>query len=135
VTLWDQLALHEGRRAKPYQDTVGKWTIGCGRNLTDKGLSESEIDYLLMNDIRECTDDLKTFLWWDDLDEVRRNVLIDMRFNLGPSRFRGFKATLAAVAMGDYVTASDQMRKSKWYRQVKGRGERLARMMSTGLME
>jgi lysozyme len=135
VTLWDQLALHEGRRAKPYQDTVGKWTIGCGRNLTDKGLSESEIDYLLMNDIRECTDDLKTFLWWDDLDEVRRNVLIDMRFNLGPSRFRGFKATLAAVAMGDYVTASDQMRKSKWYRQVKGRGERLARMMATGLME
>jgi lysozyme len=135
MTLWDQLALHEGRRAKPYTDTVGKLTIGVGRNLTDKGLSDSEIDFLLMNDIRECTDDLKTFLWWDDLDDVRRNVLIDMRFNLGPSRFRQFKATLAAVAMGDYVTASDQMRKSKWYRQVKGRGERLARMMSTGLME
>jgi lysozyme len=135
MTLWDLIELHEGRRAKPYQDTVGKWTVGVGRNLTDKGLSDSEIDYLLMNDIRECTDDLQTFLWWDDLDEVRRNVLIDMRFNLGPSRFRGFKATLAAVAMGDYVTASDQMRKSKWYRQVKGRGERLARMMSTGLME
>jgi lysozyme len=135
MTLWDQLELHEDRRTKPYVDTVGKITIGVGRNLTDKGLSDSEIDYLLMNDIRECTDDLKTFLWWDDLDDVRRNVLIDMRFNLGPSRFRQFKATLAAVAMGDYVTASDQMRKSKWYRQVKGRGERLARMMSTGLME
>jgi lysozyme len=135
MTLWDLIELHEGRRAKPYQDTVGKWTVGVGRNLTDKGLSDSEIDYLLMNDIRECTDDLKTFLWWDDLDEVRRNVLIDMRFNLGPSRFRQFKATLAAVAMGDYVTASDQMRKSKWYRQVKGRGERLARMMATGVME
>jgi lysozyme len=135
VNLWDQLELHEDRRTKPYVDTVGKITIGVGRNLTDKGLSDSEIDFLLMNDIRECTDDLKTFLWWDDLDDVRRNVLIDMRFNLGPSRFRQFKATLAAVAMGDYVTASDQMRKSKWYRQVKGRGERLARMMSTGLME
>jgi lysozyme len=135
MTLWDQLALHEGRRRFPYADTVGKLTIGCGRNLTDRGLSESEIDFLLMNDIRECTDDLKTFVWWDDLDEVRRNVLIDMRFNLGSAGFRRFKATLAAVAMGDYVTASDQMRKSKWYRQVKGRGERLARMMSTGLME
>jgi lysozyme len=135
MTLWDLIELHEGRRRFPYVDTVGKTSVGVGRNLTDKGLSDSEIDYLLMNDIRECTDDLKTFLWWDDLDEVRRNVLIDMRFNLGPSRFRQFKATLAAVAMGDYVTASDQMRKSKWYRQVKGRGERLARMMSTGLME
>jgi lysozyme len=135
MTLWDLIELHEGRRRFPYVDTVGKTSVGVGRNLTDKGLSDSEIDYLLMNDIRECTDDLKTFLWWDDLDDVRRNVLIDMRFNLGPSRFRQFKATLAAVAMGDYVTASDQMRKSKWYRQVKGRGERLARMMSTGLME
>jgi lysozyme len=135
MTLWDLIELHEGRRRFPYVDTVGKTSVGVGRNLTDKGLSDSEIDYLLMNDIRECTDDLKTFLWWDDLDDVRRNVLIDMRFNLGPSRFRQFKATLAAVAMGDYVTASDQMRKSKWYRQVKSRGERLARMMSTGLME
>jgi lysozyme len=135
MTLWDLIELHEGRRRFPYVDTVGKTSVGVGRNLTDKGLSDSEIDYLLMNDIRECTDDLKTFLWWDDLDEVRRNVLIDMRFNLGPSRFRQFKATLAAVAMGDYVTASDQMRKSKWYRQVKGRGERLARMMATGVME
>jgi lysozyme len=135
VNIWDQLELHEDRRTKPYVDTVGKITIGVGRNLTDKGLSDSEIDYLLMNDIRECTDDLKTFLWWDDLDEVRRNVLIDMRFNLGPSRFRQFRATLMAVGMGDYVTASDQMLKSKWAAQVKGRARRLARMMATGVVE
>ena len=49
----DTLALHalleghEGRRAFPYRDSVGKLTIGVGRNLSDRGLSEGEIDQLL----------------------------------------------------------------------------------------
>ena len=33
---------HEGRRLKPYTDTVGKLTIGYGRNLTDVGISDEE---------------------------------------------------------------------------------------------
>ena len=41
-----QLVLHEGSRLKPYRDTVGKLTIGIGRNLDDVGLSEDEVDYL-----------------------------------------------------------------------------------------
>ena len=32
--------INEGLRSKPYVDTVGKVTIGVGRNLTDRGLSE-----------------------------------------------------------------------------------------------
>ena len=43
---------HEGRRSHIYTDTVGKLTIGVGRNLTDRGLSDDEIDYLLANDIK-----------------------------------------------------------------------------------
>ena len=42
---------HEGRRALPYRDSLGKLTIGVGRNLSDRGLSEGEIDLLLANDI------------------------------------------------------------------------------------
>ena len=132
VTLLEQLELHEGRRRFPYRDTVGKWTVGCGRNLTDKGLSEDEIDYLLQNDVRECLTDLDTFPWFAGLDPVRRNVVIDMRFNLGPSRFRQFKQTIAAIARGDYGKASEQMMKSLWHRQVGARARRLARMMKTG---
>lgn len=132
MTLLEQIERHEGRRRFPYRDTVGKLTIGCGRNLTDKGLSDDEIDYLLMNDLRECREDLATFPWFVDLDVVRRNVLIDMRLNLGPSGFRKFKGTLAAVATGDYVKASEQMAKSLWAKQVKTRAHRLVRMMATG---
>ena len=48
-----QLKVHEGVRDKVYLDTEGIETIGVGRNLKDKGLSEDEIDYLLQNDISE----------------------------------------------------------------------------------
>ena len=133
MTLLDQLERHEGRKRFPYVDTAGKLSIGVGRNLTDKGLSEDEIDYLLMNDVTECLNDLKTFAWWEALDDVRRNVLLDMRFNLGPSKFREFRLMLAAVAGGDYERAGEEMQHSAWFTQVKGRGKRLLKMMRTGV--
>jgi lysozyme len=134
VTLLEQLERHEGRRHRPYPDTVGKLTIGIGRNLTDKGLSDDEIDYLLMNDVQECVTDLRGYEWWAGLDDVRRNVLIEMRFQLGPSGFRAFKATLAAVAIGDYAKASAQMLKSKVAReQAPTRWQTLARQMASGI--
>ena len=40
----DLIEHHEGRRAFPYHDTVGKLTIGVVRNLTDRGLSDDEIN-------------------------------------------------------------------------------------------
>ena len=97
-----QLLLHEGLRRFPYVDTVGKLTIGVGRNITDVGISETEAMYLLVNDIDACIRDLATFTWFPELDPIRQRVLVDMRFNLGPSRFRGFKNTLVAVARGDF---------------------------------
>lgn len=128
-----QLVLHEGLRLRPYLDSVGKMTIGVGRNLDDRGITRDEAMTLLEHDIREAIEDLETFPSFAALDPIRQRVLVDMRFNLGPSRFRGFKRTLAAVAAGDYVTAASQMRASLWYRQVKARGVRLANMMETGL--
>lgn len=130
-----QLVLHEGLRLKPYTDTVGKLTIGIGRNLTDVGISREEAYVLLEHDIDACLVDLQTFPGFAQLDPVRQRVLVDMRFNLGPSRFRGFKRTLAAVAAGDYAAAAAGMRASKWSQQVKTRAVRLARMMETGIDE
>ena len=46
-----QLKVDEGVKLKPYKDTVGKLTIGCGRNLDDIGISYTEVDYLLENDL------------------------------------------------------------------------------------
>src|SRR5574338_147605 len=128
-----QLTRHEGLRLRPYVDSVGKLTIGIGRNLQDKGISEDEAHFLLDNDINECVADLAArYPWFVDLDEVRQRVLVDMRFNLGASAFGKFRNTLAAVARGDYRAAAAGMRASKWAGQVKGRAVTLARWMETG---
>ena len=42
-----QLTRHEGKRAYPYRCPAGKLSIGVGRNLEDKGLSEEEIEYIV----------------------------------------------------------------------------------------
>ena len=127
-----QLRLHEGQRVKPYMDTVGKITIGVGRNLSDKGLTADEVALLLDHDLDEALADCATFPWFEALDAVRQRVLVDMRFNLGPTRFRAFKRMLRALSEQNYEWAATAMRESAWYRQVKARGARLVRMMRTG---
>lgn len=123
----------EGVRPFPYTDTVGKLTIGVGRNLSDRGLSADEIEYLLQNDIDAAIDDLNRGIpWWDRLDGVRRQALVNMCVNLGWPRLRGFVRTLAAVRRGDYQGAAEGMRDSLWAKQVGARAERLAQMMETG---
>lgn len=133
-TLKAALVRDEGRRAKVYMDSVGIPTVGVGRNLQDKGLSNKEIDVLLENDIAECVNDLvASFAWFATLDEVRQHVVLNMRFQLGPSRFRSFKTMLAAIARQDYAAAADAMRFSKWADQVPVRANRLIEEMRSGV--
>ena len=133
VLLSEELDRDEGREKMPYIDTVGKVTIGVGRNLTDRGLSDDEIDYLLQNDIDTAIDDLNRGIpWWDTLTPVRQRVLVNMCFNLGWPKLKGFVRTLAAVRRGDYAAAAQGMRESLWARQVGARAERLAQMMERG---
>ena len=41
-SLEDQLILHEGLRLEVYKCPAGKWTVGGGRNLEGKPLTEGE---------------------------------------------------------------------------------------------
>ena len=122
----------EGRRSFPYEDTVGKVTIGVGRNLDDVGLSTDEIDLLLSNDINRTIDDVATLEYWDLLDDARKVVVADMVFNLGLTRFKGFIKTNQALSDGDYERAADEMVDSKWYRQTGRRAIRNVEIMRNG---
>lgn len=127
------LTLHEGVRQYPYRDTVGKLTVGVGFNLDDVGLLPEEIDFILSNRLNLVRTKLSALLpWFDDLDEVRQAVLIDMAYNLGEAGLLRFKQTLASVKDGDYVTAAEQMLDSKWADQVGRRADRLSDMMRYG---
>ena len=130
--LRDHLVKEEGYRVKCYTDTVGKTSIGVGRNLTDVGLRPSEVEFLLNNDIDDAVKLLDTRLpWWRKLDDNRQLVLVDMAFNMGPKLFT-FVNTLAAVKRGDYVAAAKGMRQSKWAEQTGARAARLADIMESG---
>ena len=124
--------MHEGVRLKPYTDTVGKLTIGVGRNLTDVGISMEEARMLLQHDIEAATTALEHFPWFDGLDPIRRRVLIDLCFNLGPAKLATFHLFLAAVARSEWDEAANNLFTSRWARQVKTRATRLIAMMRTG---
>lgn len=131
--LVSQLRRHEGLRLKPYRDTVGKLTIGVGRNLDDVGISHDESDVLLANDMARAESDLRrTLPWFDGLDSVRQAALVNMAFNLGMVRLLGFQRALRAMAAEDYTRASAEFLDSKWARQVGQRAVEVAGMIRTG---
>jgi lysozyme len=131
--LKDELIRDEGIRLKPYRDTVGKLTVGCGRNLDDDGISSEEALYLLENDIREVEEQLDEALpWWRKLSEPRQRVLLNMGFNLGVKGLLGFHHALTLTEEGRYDEAALAMLSSAWAVQVGARAHRLAQMMREG---
>jgi lysozyme len=128
-----QLQRHEAFRGKPYVDTVGKLTIGYGRNLDDVGISESEGDFLLENDIdvRVRALVVRYPSWFPALDPIRQAVLVNMAF-MGLARLAGFVKMISAVSGGDYETAADEMLASKWAQQTGHRAGELAAQMRSG---
>ena len=127
------LVRDEGLVTLAYEDTVGKVTIGVGRNLDDLGITEGEAMFLLRNDIERVKMEVgQNFAWIDDLDSTRKNVIYNMVFNLGIVRFSKFKNMIAAMAKGDYIDASVEMMDSKWAHQVGRRAVRLAETMASG---
>lgn len=127
-----QLKLHEGVKLKPYRCTAGKLTIGVGRNLDDVGISMEEADLLLKNDIANVMRRCIGLTFWSELSENRKIVIIDMVFNLGWTRFLGFKKTIDLISKGKYEQASIEMLNSAWAKQVGKRAETLAKMMRQG---
>lgn len=133
VKLKDMLKRHEGFSSMPYKDTTGNLTIGYGRNLASVGISQSEAEKLLENDIWKAYElCIKHFAWFKILDEVRQDVVMNMVFNLGITGFFNFTDTISAIQRGDFVNASEGMMKSLWAKQVGKRARELSEMMLTG---
>ena len=130
------LIRHEGLRLKPYRDARNKLTIGVGRNLDDAGITREEALMLLNNDIATVRHEIeRAFPWVSRLNRVRKNVILDMVFNLGLPRFRRFKKTIAAIKAEDWENAAREMLDSQWAKQVGERAKELAAMMKRGKYE
>jgi len=133
--LVEMLRLHEGVRYKVYLCSEGYETIGVGRNISEGGLglSKDEVDFLLTNDIKRVQDELaRNYPWFARLDEVRRDAIIDIAFNLGLTRLRGFVNALAAMSRSQYEIAADEFMDSRWSQQVGNRAVEVTEMIRTG---
>ena len=130
-----QLKRHEGVKSHVYKCTQGFETIGVGRNISESGLglSPDEIDYLLHNDLERCHQELQeAYYWYGGLNKDRRDAMVDMCFNLGITRLRGFVNALEAMSREQFDIAADEFMDSRWAKQVGRRAEEVTEMIRTG---
>jgi len=139
LNLLNQIRRHEGLRLDPYKCSEGYLTIGFGRNLETNGISEAEAEFMLSNDLLMVEGELNDEGWYNQLDETRRAVVLNMAFNLGKKNLFKFKKFIGALSDNDYegaskemVTGSDGVSESKWASQVGKRAYELADQMRTG---
>ena len=154
MDVFQLLKRHEGERLKPYcdrcgveifndgygwicqcaqnQQVPGNMTIGVGRNLTSRGVLQSESDNMVSHDITDVLIHLRGFPWYSRLDPVRQAAMIDLAFNVGIHGFDEFESMKTAMANADYAAAAYQLRCSNAQVQEPRRIEELARMLESG---
>ena len=133
--LIEMLKRHEGVRSHVYLCSAGYETIGVGRNIADSGLglSDDEVEYLLNNDIERVRQELTdSYFWFPALNEARQDAMIDICFNLGLTRLRGFVNAIEAMSREQFDVAADEFMDSRWATQVGNRANEITEMIRVG---
>ena len=133
MSLLSSVKFHEGLELKPYLDSVGVLTVGYGRNLDDRGISREEAEMLLLNDLETSTKEAKKLEFYENLtSNNRRDVIVEMIFNMGLTRFKEFKKTIGYINQANYSAAADEMLDSRWAKQVGQRALTLSNKFRAG---
>lgn len=127
----------EGRVRHAYLDSRGLLTIGIGCLVDPKvpgaGLCDEAIDAQFLHDSINARTAAAQFPFFDQLNEVRKAVLISMCFQMGskPLHWPNF---MAALRMKDYMAAADAGLDSDWARdQTRPRALRAMDMLASGV--
>lgn len=140
--LKEEIKADEGYKNEIYLDHLGLHTLGVGHLIRETDpehglevgthIDDERVNELFEQDLNvtlgECT------LLYDDfylLPEEAQLIIANMMFNLGRPRLSKFVKFKKAVDDRDWQEASNQMKDSKWYRQVTLRAERLCRRMAS----
>ena len=154
--LVERLKLEEGFSATAFWDDApgggkGQWTFGYGTRAPGEGATitpiraeyELRAKLLVAEKAYHKVFDAAPF----PINAVRRDALIDMIFNLGETRFRGFRQMIAEIMdddPNDWVAVAAEAADSVWWKQLggddprRGRGERAKRIvaeLATGLIQ
>lgn len=122
------LIAHEGIRLKAYKDIFGNLTIGVGHKISledivknpafknDETFQKAMQD--LDSDIAWFLNELSQFDWFNNLNEDRQIVIVDMTFNLGLNGFLKFHNLISDLIKRDDIDAEKEMDNSEWAHQV-----------------
>ena len=122
----------EGLRLKPYHCTSGKLTIGIGRNLDDRGISEDEAMVLLANDIKIVQEELlERWPWINELPPRAKMVMMDLGFNMGVPAISNFQNMLRDLQDGNWEGAAVNLLDSRYAQQVGRRAIYNAHLLET----
>ena len=136
----EDLVRHEGYVTEIYLCSEGYATFGIGHMVTEQDMehtwpvgtpvTDERILQVFHDDCKDAINDVEQLVndVYSHPDNVIR-VLVNMAFNIGRPRLSKFKKMLAAVEDKDYVKASEEMKDSKWYKQVGRRSEELVEIM------
>ncbi len=72
------------------------------------------------------------YYWFAGLNDARQDAMIDLSFNLGQTRLRGFVKALEAMSREQFDIAADEFMDSKWAKQVGMRAIRVTEMIRSG---
>jgi lysozyme len=132
----------EGLKLKMYKCSEGYNSIGYGFNLDANKITPEIAEMLFRLMFDPAVKDAKDFAGkvWNELNEVRQAVLIDMAYNLGRGGLFSMWSLQTGVREKRFDYAAKRMRSFLWYKQIQkfvkppniGRAETLARQMESG---
>ena len=143
--LREELKTDEGCKYEIYLDHLGLPTFGIGHLVTERDpeyqkevgtvVDEIRVNEVFEQDIGVTIDECKIlFVDWSNLPEEVKLITANMMFNMGRPRLSKFKKMIQAIKDEDWVEAGNQMKDSRWYKQVTNRADRLiSRMRAIGL--
>ena len=138
--LREELKIDEGVKYEIYLDHLSLPTCGVGHLIKETDpeygldvgteISEERVNELFDEDIKVTLDEC-TYLYEDfyTLPEEAQLIIANMMFNLGRPRLSRFLKMKKHIDNRDFVSASEEMKDSKWYRQVTNRADRLVERM------
>jgi len=119
----------EGLRLRAYQDTRGFWTAGYGHKLNPhiswEGhvISQDQADEWLQADLESARAHAVLLPEWVWLEtDCRQNALVELIFNMGPTKWFGFDVTRRMLRLQRWKDAHDALLNSAWAREVQPHG-------------
>tara|TARA_Y100000401_G_scaffold44479_1_gene34001 strand:+ start:357 stop:767 length:411 start_codon:yes stop_codon:yes gene_type:complete len=127
MKLINEIKKHEGFRSSVYQCSQGYDTIGYGFAVKDLEIDEDIAELILIRKIKKLQERISTtFGWWIGSNDVVKNVVTNMCYQLGLSGFSKFKKTIYYLETEQYEEASVEMLDSLWAKQTPNRANDLS---------